>query len=153
VATLEHEVWIDAPRHAVYRWLASAEAIGAWWDPQTEVQTAEGLVWEHSPGPAHGTVRMLVTERTPDTRLRWKCISHHAPDTPASSWTGTVITFELGDRASSAAASASWATALPVQSVLHFRHEGWPDDSPYLGFCNTAWAEVLQQLARKAVAG
>ena len=96
---------------------------------------------------------MLVTRREPDRLLQWKCISRHDASTPASAWTGTVITFSLAGRAASKAASAKWAAAVPVQTVLLFTHEGWDETSPFLGFCNTAWAEVLQKLAATAMNG
>jgi hypothetical protein len=114
------------------------------------VRTSEGLVWEHTPGPEHGTVRMLVQERVPDRLLRWKCISRHAEDVPASAWTGTTMTFALGERASSHVATEKWAREMPLQTVLSFAHEGWDESSRYLPFCNTGWAGVLMQLAEKA---
>jgi hypothetical protein len=30
--------------------------------------------------------------------------------------------------------------------VLEFRHSGWDEDSPFLGFCNFAWGAVLMML-------
>jgi uncharacterized protein YndB with AHSA1/START domain len=150
MATIKHEVWINAPIAKVYELLATPEGMSSWWDKQTEVHTSEGLVWEHSPGPEHGTVRMLVENRVQGRLLRWKCISHHAEDVPASAWTGTTMTFALGERASSAVASENWAREIPLQTVLSFTHEGWDEASRYLPFCNTAWAGVLMQLAEKA---
>jgi uncharacterized protein YndB with AHSA1/START domain len=153
MATIRHEVWIDAPVERVYALLASADQMSSWWDRQTEVHTSEGIVWEHSPGPEHGTVRMLVEQRVPNKLFRWKCISRHSGNTPASAWHGTTMTFALGDRSSSAAASESWARDIPLQTVVSFAHEGWDESSRYFGFCSTAWAQVLQQLAAKATAG
>ena len=150
MTSIRHEIWVDAPVEAVYRLLGTAQGISSWWDQQTERRTEAGLIWEHSPGPEHGTVQMLVTRREPNRMLQWKCISEHKPSTPASAWTGTVVTFMLADRSASKVASAAWAQSIPVQTVLFFTHEGWDEASPYLGFCNTAWAEVLQMLAKKA---
>jgi uncharacterized protein YndB with AHSA1/START domain len=150
MASIKHELWIDAPADKVYKLLGTAEGISSWWDQQTERQTADGLIWEHSPGPEHGTVQFLVTRREANRTLQWKCVSHHDASTPASAWTGTVITFTLADRAASKVASAKWAEPIPVRTVLFFSHEGWDEQSPYLGFCNTAWAEVLQKLASTA---
>ena len=93
MTSIRHEIWIAAPVEAVYKLLGTAQGISSWWDQQTERRTEAGLIWEHSPGPEHGTVQMLVTRREPDRMLQWKCISRHKPSTPASAWTGTVITF------------------------------------------------------------
>lgn len=151
MAAIRHELWIDAPPERVYALLGSAEGVSCWWDHQAERETAEGTVWEHTPGPAHGTVRMLVVARQPNALLQWKCISTHDARTPASEWTGTTIRFSLGSRQSSAAAGADWARQIPVQTVLSFAHEGWPEDAKFLAFCTTAWAGVLQKLADCAV--
>jgi uncharacterized protein YndB with AHSA1/START domain len=153
MAEIRHELWIDAPVEKVYQLLATPDGMSSWWDKQTEVQTKEGLVWEHSPGPEHGTVRMQVLERVPDKLFKWKCISRHAANVPASAWFGTTMRFMLGDRASSAVASEKWAREVPLRTVLSFVHEGWDDGSRYFAFCNTAWAEVLQRLAAKAAEG
>jgi uncharacterized protein YndB with AHSA1/START domain len=153
MSTIEHEVWIDAPMADVYALLATPEGMSSWWDRQTQRHTEEGEIWEHTPGPEHGTVRMLILEKVPNRLFKWQCVSTHDAETPGSAWTGTTMTFRLGDRASSAVASATWAREVPVQTVLSFTHEGWDASSRYLPFCNTAWAAVLQQLADKAAEG
>jgi hypothetical protein len=55
MATLYHQVWIDAPAAKVYEALASTE-------------TEDGLVLAHGPGPAHGAVQMKVLDSTPNKR-------------------------------------------------------------------------------------
>ena len=149
MAYIKHEVWIDAPPQRVFELLSSAEAIGTWWDKQTQRDTAEGVVLEHSPGPEHGTVGFLVLESAPDL-VKWRCVSKHPPNVPASEWTNTEISFHIGDRSSSPAAGEKWASRFPVQTVLRLEHTGWKDDARYLPFCNFAWAAVLTNLSRKA---
>lgn len=96
--------------------------------------------------PCAWVVQMLVLAREPGRMLDWQCISAHDASTPASEWTGTTITFALGERASSAAASGGWARQIPVQTVLSFTHQGWKEGARFFAFCNTAWGTVLQQL-------
>ena len=151
MATIRHEIWIDAPVSTVYKLLSTPEGMSSWWNQQTVVQTPDGEVWEHSPGPEHGKVQMLLLAREKNQRFQWKCISNHGPDVPASAWTGTVMTFDLGDRSSSSVASEQWAKDAPAQTVLKFAHKGWDKDSRFLPFCNSSWATVLQQLADKAM--
>ena len=150
MTTLYHQIWIDAPVSRVYQALSSAEAVSSWWDEQTERETADGVVWEHSPQPvgAHGVVAMKVLERMPHRRVLWECVSKHVETVPASEWTGTRCLFELCDRKDCASANARWATGIPAQTVLDFRHAGWSETADYLGFCNSAWAMVLQELKR-----
>jgi uncharacterized protein YndB with AHSA1/START domain len=150
MATIRHEIWIDASISTVYRLLSTPDGMSSWWDQQTPLQTEQGEVWEHTPGPEHGTVRMLIVQRERNRLFKWKCVSSHQPDVPASAWTGTTMTFELGGRTSSPVAQERWAKKFPLKTVLRFSHDGWNESSIYLPFCNTAWATVLQQLSEKA---
>ena len=69
MATLHHQVWIDAPVAKVYEGLATAEGLGGWWAPHTATPTEAGLVLAHSPGPEHGDVKMKVVGLVPETRI------------------------------------------------------------------------------------
>ncbi len=151
MSSIKHEVWIDAPQKQVYELLSSAEAIGTWWDEQTRKETLEGVVLEHSPGPEHGVVKFLVLANEPNSLVKWRCISEHPDNIPASEWTGTEIVFEIGSRDSSEVATDKWASEIPVQTVIKFEHSGWPSSSKYFAFCCKAWADVLSNLTQKAV--
>lgn len=152
MSSIKLEIWIDASPHRVYELLSSAEAIGTWWDKQTSRDTPEGIVLEHSPGPEHGTVSFLVLKSEPAQLVKWRCISTHPENVPASEWTGTEITFNIGGRDSSGVAADKWASGIPVQTVIQFEHSGWPTESKYFAFCSYAWANVLGMLVSKAVA-
>ena len=91
MATIRHQVVIDAPVAKVYEAIATAEKIGTWWDKQTPTQTDRGLVLEHNPGPEHGVVKLRVVEQVPNKRIEWECISTHPNSSPASAWTGTPL--------------------------------------------------------------
>ena len=149
MTAIRHEVWIDAPIADVYALIGSAKGVSRWWDKQTEVQAKEGLVWEHTPGPEHGTVCMLVEERKPDASVKWRCISTHKKTVPASAWTDTTIEFKLSTRADSDILQQAWAKEIPAQTVLTFTHAGWNEQSIYFAFCNFAWADVLAKLVSK----
>jgi uncharacterized protein YndB with AHSA1/START domain len=145
MATLYHQVWIDAPVSTVYKALATAEGLGSWWAPHTSTETDAGVVLAHGAGSEHGEVRLQVLDATPDKRVEWGVISTHPARSPASAWTGTHITFELADREN----PGHWLgiSALgPRLAVLEFRHHGWDEDSDYFGFCNFAWGETLLML-------
>lgn len=147
MATLYHQLWIDAPARAVYDALATADGLATWWAPHTETETDEGLVLAHSPGEAHGDVQFRVVERIANRRIEWEVISSHPTQSPASSWTGTHIVFELSE----APSPGAWM-GMPegkTLTVLNFQHAGWNETSPFLGFCNYAWGVTLDEL-RKA---
>jgi hypothetical protein len=147
VATIYHQVWMNAPAARVYEAIARPESIGTWWGPQTAVRTSAGLVLEHSPGPEHGGVmRLHVLEMVAYRRIEWQCVSTHPRTSPASAWTGTRISFDV-----SVQTPPMWMAPGPgtaPKAVLDFRHSGWDEHSAYLGLCSFAWAEVLQGLRR-----
>ena len=111
MATIRHELSIDAPPEKVYEALSSADRIGTWWDKQTAVPTDRGLVLEHNPGPEHGVVQLRVVEQIPNRRVEWECISLHPGSSPASAWTGTRFIFELSGRSQSRGAGTFRRTA------------------------------------------
>lgn len=136
MAGIHHQLSIDAPAATVYEAIATPERIGAWWDKQVVTQTDRGLVLEHNPGPEHGVVRLRVVERIPNRRIEWECISTHPASSPASAWTGTRFIFELSE----AGTGPARATAV------NFRHAGYDEQSPFYGFNNFAWGQVLKSL-------
>src|SRR5438874_4071006 len=74
MATIRHQVLIDAPVAKVYEAISTADRIGTWWDKQTATQTDRGVVLEHNPGPEHGVVKLRVVELVPNKRVEWECI-------------------------------------------------------------------------------
>jgi uncharacterized protein YndB with AHSA1/START domain len=145
MATLYHQVWIDAPVSTVYNALATAEGLSQWWAPHTATETNQGLVLSHTPGAEHGDVQMKVIDATPDQRVVWEIISSHPRRSPASAWTGTRVVFEISERENPGA----WlgiASSSRTLAVLNFRHSGWDEESEYLGFCNFAWGATLLML-------
>lgn len=145
MATLYHQVWIEAPLEKVYAGIGNAEGLGQWWAPHTTTVTDEGVVLAHDPGERHGEVQMRVVTNVPNTRVEWEVISHHPELSPASGWMGTRIHFELDQRPN----PGGWR-GIPegerMLTVLEFRHSGWDEGSPFLGFCNFAWGAVLMML-------
>jgi uncharacterized protein YndB with AHSA1/START domain len=145
MATLCHQVWIDAPASKVYEALATADGLGKWWAPHTSTETDAGLVLAHSPGGEHGDVKMKVLDRVQDRRVEWEIISTHPKRSPASAWTGTHIVFDIAQREN----PGLWRGITSVEqqlTVLEFRHTGWDENSEYFGFCNFAWGATLLML-------
>jgi uncharacterized protein YndB with AHSA1/START domain len=135
MATIQHQVLIDAPVARVYEAIATAEGISTWWDPQTPRQTERGFVLEHNPGAEHGVVQLRVVELVPNERIEWECISTHPETSPAAVWTGTHFIFELAGRG-------------PSTTEVNFRQTGYDERSQFFRFNRDAWGEVLQNLKR-----
>jgi L-amino acid N-acyltransferase YncA len=47
MATLCHQVWIDAPIEKLYDAISTADGLGGWWAPHTSTQSEAGLVLAH----------------------------------------------------------------------------------------------------------
>ena len=142
MATLYHQVQINAPVSRVYEAIAIPDKIGTWWDKQAVTETDRGSVLEHNPGPEHGAVKLRVVELIPNTRVEWECISTHPRSSPASAWTGTHFIFELRESESGAASAQGSATTLDFHQV------GYDEQSRFYGSNNFAWGQVLQNLKR-----
>jgi uncharacterized protein YndB with AHSA1/START domain len=144
MATIRHQVLIDAPVAKVYEAISTPEGISTWWDKQTPTQTDRGLVLEHSPGPEHGVVKLRVAELVPHKRVEWECISTHPKTSPASAWTGTHFIFELAERDSGALSGSKGNQDRAT--TLDFCQAGYDEQSEFFGFNKLAWGEVLQNL-------
>lgn len=151
MATIHHQLWIDAPQATVHDALASAQGLSRWWIPHQQAVIDGDTLISHNPGPAHGVVAMKLLEGVAGQCVRLEVISRHPPQSPASAWTGTEIRFDLSRRAS----PGTWR-GLPHEgdpmTVLEFQHLGWDPQSDYYGFCSQAWAETLVMLRRWAEA-
>ena len=69
MATIHHQVLINAPVEKVYQVISTADGIGTWWDKQARTETDSGPVLEHNPGPEHGVVKLRVVELVPNKRV------------------------------------------------------------------------------------
>jgi uncharacterized protein YndB with AHSA1/START domain len=134
MASIHHELLIDAPVARVYDAIATPDRISTWWDKETPRQTDRGLVLEHNPGAEHGIVQLRVVDLIPQARIEWECISRHPATSPASVWTGTHFIFEL--------------TPSGEQTKVHFRQTGYDEASRFFASNRDAWRAVLENLKR-----
>jgi uncharacterized protein YndB with AHSA1/START domain len=148
--TIYHQLAIAVPVERVYAAISTHAGIGTWWDKQTPVQTDQGLVLEHSPGPKHGVVKLKVLELVPNKRVEWECISSHPPESPASAWTGTHFVFEISERESAAATVERECGATGARdehvTTVDFRQTNYDESSKFAGFNNFAWGQVLTNI-------
>jgi uncharacterized protein YndB with AHSA1/START domain len=149
MATIHHELVINAPVERVYEALSSADQIGTWWDKQTAVPTDHGLVLEHNPGAEHGVVKLKVVKLVPHQRVEWECISVHSKTSPASAWTGTHFIFELAERKDSSGVGRHRART----TTIDFQQTGYDERSQYFEANRAAWGDVLRNLKRVVESG
>ena len=145
MATIYHQVRMNAPTVKVYRAVSTVNGIARWWDKPTDTPMDVGSVLEFNPGAEHGVLRMKVLDLLPDKRVEWECISTHPKTSPASAWTGTHVVFEVTE----SVPMAFEITRRKHMAVLDFRHSGWDETSKYFGFCNFGWGEALLKLKKR----
>ena len=145
MATIYHQVRMNAPTVKAYRAVSTVDGVARWWDKPSATRMAVGSVLEFNPGVEHGVLRMKVLDLLPDRRVEWECISTHPKTSPASAWTGTHVVFEISE----SVPMAFEITRRKRMAVLDFRHSGWDETSEYFGFCNFGWGEALLKLKKR----
>lgn len=153
MATIYHQVWINAPAGRVYAAASTREGIRRWWNG-AQAETGSGLVFRYRPGPPpdQGIVRIRVVEIVQDRRVYWECISARPPSGAASAWTGTFVALDIAEPDTMVIRHGPRRFPDHPVTVLDFRHCGWDDNSSYLGFCTFEWGGVLRKLKQECEA-
>lgn len=88
MASISHEVWINAARPTVFEAITSRAGLDAWWGIASSVEQGVGATIEFDHGLG-SPLRMQITEFAPETRLVWECVSEFADAAnPASDCAG-----------------------------------------------------------------
>jgi uncharacterized protein YndB with AHSA1/START domain len=150
---IHHEVWIDAPRPAVFRAITTREGLDAWWGKALTGGDKPGAVIEFDHGFGQ-PLRMRVTDLDEGARVAWRCVSDVDDErNAASEWLGHRLSFDLrtaeGDPAAPwLAGRLGWSDDPTAITVLDFRHEGWLPGARWRAFCNLAWGATLAGLGQ-----
>jgi uncharacterized protein YndB with AHSA1/START domain len=123
-----HRIGVAAPPARVYRAIATRSGLINWWTWHVTGEPAPGAVIHFRFGDGSADMEML--ELSPDSRVRWRCVSG------LEEWTGTEITFDL----------AAGGAAVTRETIIHFAHRGWRKEGEYMAHCNTKWAYFLLSL-------
>jgi uncharacterized protein YndB with AHSA1/START domain len=145
MATVHHQLWINAPASTVYEAISSAEGLTRWWGPHESSDTEAGLVVSHNPGPEHGIVQLKVLNRVQNAHVEWECISTHPPSSPASAWAGTHFIWDITERDNVASLSGFGRDGDRI-TVLDFRQTGYDERSEFYGRNNFGWGAALMNL-------
>jgi len=144
MATIYHQLRVNAPILRLFKAVSTVEGIATWWDRPVDTPMNVGSVLEFNLGEMHGILQMKVLEVTSGKRIEWECISTHMTTSPASAWTGTRVAFDFTE-----APPMPFETASRGQlAVLDFRHSGWDETNKYFGYCNLGWGEALLKLRK-----
>lgn len=135
---MEHEVWVEADTETVHQALTTQEGLDGWWGKAVAAEPQVGAIIEFDHGLGD-PLRMEITDLVPNRRVSWKCVSRFSnASNPASEWFGQTLHFDLSPRA-----EVEILGATQNATVLRLRIDGWPDQSHWYAFCNSAWGQTL----------
>ncbi|RIJ42374.1 SRPBCC family protein [Pontibacter oryzae] len=122
MATIYHQVLIQASREAVYEAVTTQHGLSKWWIQDCTVKAEKGFINEFRMA-GHGTNLMEVLALQPPTFVEWRCLNKNDP------WTDTHLTFEI--------------TTKGDFTCLDFKHMGYPNPDHIYATCNFHWARHL----------
>jgi len=127
---------VDASPDDVYEALATQEGLAGNWTDQLEVPEQVGEVARFGFGPDWAkTLEVRIDALEPGRRIAW------TPVGGFPGWIGTAIAWDLE----------------PAESgtVVHFRHEGWPDEAAdgEMAMCGYTWAMIIERLGDQVARG
>ncbi len=134
MASILHRITIDAPPEAVQPLLATKKGIAAWWTGHA-LNGDEAVGGELSfffGGDKPAAVMEMVESNAEG--IAWRCL-----DGPGE-WIDTRVSFTLEPRADGG-------------TTLLFRHEGWAEETEFMGGCTTNWGAYLTSLKSGAEGG
>ena len=128
MASILHRISIDAPPAVVQPLLAAKEGPAEWWTGRpVEGDDRVGGRLQFFFGDRESPAAVMeVVERTAE-KIVWRC-----QEGPAE-WVGTLLTFTLKPRADGG-------------TTLLFSHEGWENETEFMGGCSTNWGAYLTSL-------
>ncbi|WP_164743957.1 SRPBCC family protein [Saccharospirillum alexandrii] len=124
MATLLHQITIDAPASRIWEMLTTRLGLQAWWDGTVSI--AGGDCWRLSSDDLDSPVTLKVVEEEPDKTLEWLCVLGD-PD-----WENTLVlwTLEKAERG----------------FTIRLEHRDWRLNEADLAAENTRWGERLMKL-------
>ena len=128
---------VDAPPEEVYAALATQDGLAGNWTDQLEVPEQTGGVARFGFGPDWAkTLEVRIDALDPGRRVEWRPVGGFP------GWVGTAITWTL-------------EPADDGGTVVHFTHEGWPDEAAggEMAMCGYTWAMIIDRLARQVAGG
>lgn len=124
MATLFHQIHIDAPAPRIWELLTSRTGLQSWWSGTVSI--AGGDRWRFSSDELESPVVLKVVEEEPDKRLEWLCVQGD-PD-----WENTLVLWTL--------------TPADTGFNIRLEHRDWRLTDTELAVENTRWGERLVKL-------
>jgi len=127
MATIYHQIRINASPETVFKAISEQDGLSNWWLKDCIAKAELGFVniFRVSPYPEN---EMKVIDIKPFERLEWECLKSD------KEWIGTHISFEISRQND--------------LTKLDFKHSGWSEQSEFFGICNYHWARHLNMLIK-----
>ena len=127
MASIRHLFHIMATNDEVYSQVAQAKNIQEWWTKDTSGDDQIGGVLDFRFGD-RGHIQVKVEELEPGKKIRWICTDGDPQ------WHGTTIDFFF-----------DWDDEREICRV-YFIHDGWKEETEFMGLCNFSWARYFMSL-------
>lgn len=124
MASILHELEIQAPADSLYHSLTEAKAISNWWLAGADIVSEVGCIGKFPFSDGQGAIEMEIKSLSPNQNVTWVCRSHKHLE-----WLNTEVSFSIKSLSSSA-------------SLLQFRHSNWKNESGVFGKVSFYWASL-----------
>lgn len=125
MATIAHQIWVNAPKEKVYEAVTTTKGLSKWWLADCTAKPEIGFVNTFRMG-GHIHNKMLVVDLRPNEYAEWECINNNG------AWTGNHLSFEIIEK--------------NEVCILNFKHSGWESQTEFFTICNFHWARHLLML-------
>lgn len=128
MATLNHQIDIDAPAARIWELLTTRVGLQSWWNGTVAI--ASGDSWRFSGDELESPVTLKVVEEEPDRELEWLCVKGDP------NWENTLVFWSL--------------EKLEQGCRVSLAHRDWRLPEAEIAAENTRWGERLVKLRAMA---
>jgi len=123
--SIEHIIYIKAPKETVYSALTSEEGLSEIWTKKLKVKPEVGFINEFDFDEGYIT-KFIILELVENSKIVWECIASD------EEWIGTKVSFEL--------------TGKDNRTTIILKHFDWRERTDFYRWCNYNWAMFLYRL-------
>ncbi|WP_339703405.1 SRPBCC domain-containing protein [uncultured Marixanthomonas sp.] len=123
--SIEHIIYIKAPKETVYSALTSEEGLSEIWTKKLKVKPEVGFINEFDFDEGYIT-KFIILELVENSKIVWECIASD------EEWIGTKVSFEL--------------TGKDNRTTIILKHFNWRERTDFYRWCNYNWAMFLYRL-------
>lgn len=119
MATIFHQLIINAEPKVIYEAITSQKGLSSWWIKECDAKAEEKYINTFT-FEGYPSTKMKIRKLVPDKKVVWKCIEGD------KEWKGTKLTFSISSENGG--------------SLFQFKHAKWKRQSSFYATCNFHWA-------------